>query len=314
MAARVRSAGFTIVELLIVVVVIAILAAITIVAYNGIQNRAKSSAVQSTASQAAKKIGTYAVTNNDTYPDSLTTASLPTVAGTTYDYFTDASMKKFCVSATSNALSFAGSNGSGGVVPGRCATNYALNPSAEGTTNLVVSTGAPVLTISSDSFSGWPISGSRSFRVDATTASETRPRTQNNTIPIVAGEPIQASFYVRNAAASSRTFYVGFQGRTSGGSAVGVQNSAAVVIAAGAIARVTGVLSPDQYATTFSGAAFIEPMLSRSSSGAAANDVFYIDDIFVSYGNAVTSYGDGSTANWAWSGVNNDSTSFGPTQ
>jgi prepilin-type N-terminal cleavage/methylation domain-containing protein len=34
--------GFTIVELLIVIVVIAILAAITIVAYNGIQNRSKS--------------------------------------------------------------------------------------------------------------------------------------------------------------------------------------------------------------------------------------------------------------------------------
>ncbi len=42
-----KARGFTIVELLIVVVVIAILAAITVVAYTGIQNRAHDAAVQS---------------------------------------------------------------------------------------------------------------------------------------------------------------------------------------------------------------------------------------------------------------------------
>ena len=47
--------GFTIVELLIVIVVIAILAAITIVAYNGIQNRAKASSAQSAAATVIKK-------------------------------------------------------------------------------------------------------------------------------------------------------------------------------------------------------------------------------------------------------------------
>jgi general secretion pathway protein G len=36
--------GFTIVELLIVIVIIGVLAAITVVAYNGIQNRANNSA------------------------------------------------------------------------------------------------------------------------------------------------------------------------------------------------------------------------------------------------------------------------------
>lgn len=46
--------GFTIVELLIVIVVIGILAAISIVAYNGIQNRAKASQRQADATNIAK--------------------------------------------------------------------------------------------------------------------------------------------------------------------------------------------------------------------------------------------------------------------
>lgn len=50
-----KDRGFTIVELLIVIVIIAILAAITIVAYNGIQARAKTSAAASTAETVQKK-------------------------------------------------------------------------------------------------------------------------------------------------------------------------------------------------------------------------------------------------------------------
>lgn len=64
--------GFTIVELLIVVVIIAILAAITIVAYNGIQARAKTSSAQSTANSVAKKAEIYNTDDTTTgYPDTL---------------------------------------------------------------------------------------------------------------------------------------------------------------------------------------------------------------------------------------------------
>ena len=52
---RATTEGFTIVELLIVVVVIAILAAITIVSYTGIQARAKTSSSLSTANEVQQK-------------------------------------------------------------------------------------------------------------------------------------------------------------------------------------------------------------------------------------------------------------------
>jgi prepilin-type N-terminal cleavage/methylation domain-containing protein len=56
--------GFTIVELLIVIVVLGILAAIVIVAYTGLTNRAKLSAQRSETSQWKKTSETYKVENN----------------------------------------------------------------------------------------------------------------------------------------------------------------------------------------------------------------------------------------------------------
>ncbi|MGH7217875.1 MAG: type IV pilin protein [Candidatus Microsaccharimonas sp.] len=58
---KARSTGFTIVELLIVIVVIAILAAITIVSFSGIQNSAHDSAVQSDLKQLATKVEMFRV-------------------------------------------------------------------------------------------------------------------------------------------------------------------------------------------------------------------------------------------------------------
>lgn len=60
-----RQTGFTIVELLIVIVVIGVLAAITIVAYNGIQARARDTARKSDLVALTKAIHLYNVDKGD---------------------------------------------------------------------------------------------------------------------------------------------------------------------------------------------------------------------------------------------------------
>ena len=60
--------GFTIVELLIVIVVIGILAAITIVAYNGVQTRARTSVAQSKIKTIEKALSLY-YADNSAYPN-----------------------------------------------------------------------------------------------------------------------------------------------------------------------------------------------------------------------------------------------------
>ena len=67
---QVKQRGFTIVELLIVIVVIGILAAITIVAYNGIQQRALNTKVANGVNEYRKALLSYHALNGQ-YPSSV---------------------------------------------------------------------------------------------------------------------------------------------------------------------------------------------------------------------------------------------------
>lgn len=64
---RHSNSGFTIIELLIVIVVIGILAAITIISFNGVSQRANNASLSSDLTNAATKLGMYRV-ENDAYP------------------------------------------------------------------------------------------------------------------------------------------------------------------------------------------------------------------------------------------------------
>ena len=72
-----RAYGFTIVELLIVIVVIAILASVSILAYTGIQSRARDTARQSDINQVYKLIELYRA-EHGTYPATATVSEMGT--------------------------------------------------------------------------------------------------------------------------------------------------------------------------------------------------------------------------------------------
>ncbi|MCP9454098.1 MAG: prepilin-type N-terminal cleavage/methylation domain-containing protein [Candidatus Nanosynbacter sp. P11B_S7_bin.28.1] len=88
---NIKNQGFTLVELLIVIVIIAILTVVSLVAYNGLQNQAKTSAAKSAADAVAKKAELYN-TAKSSYPDGL--GDLTNTADSGQPYYLDVNTVK----------------------------------------------------------------------------------------------------------------------------------------------------------------------------------------------------------------------------
>lgn len=103
--------GFTIVELLIVILVIAILAAISVVAFNGVQNRAVDAAIRADLANVAKKLET-ARTDYNRYPANI--SELPTdIKFTKAVYNLERNNAYLCINTVQDTYAFtiAGKNG-----------------------------------------------------------------------------------------------------------------------------------------------------------------------------------------------------------
>lgn len=110
--------GFTIVELLVVIIVIGVLAAITIVSYTGITTRANIASLQSDLSNARQQLKLYQI-DHGAYPDSIGTNGCPTPADAKYclkpsgtntfsDYVVDNSVspQTFAIYSTNGPVSY----------------------------------------------------------------------------------------------------------------------------------------------------------------------------------------------------------------
>lgn len=109
-----QQSGFTIVELLIVIVVIAILAAISIVAYNGIQNRTYDSSIQNDLRQTYNKIQLYRVDNSGSNPPATSNTDVNSVFSVNRrSYASGTNSLIYCYSDTNFAIVARSKSGNG---------------------------------------------------------------------------------------------------------------------------------------------------------------------------------------------------------
>lgn len=299
-----KQKGFTIVELLIVVVVIAILAAITIVAYNGIQNRAKDSSLQSSASQAGKKLLSYAPINTDLYPtesdfatSSFRTSTLNLAMDTdqaTYNYYVSDDRKSFCVSVAnttaSPVIAYAFTQ-EGKIVQGRCVKNLITNPSFETNTTSWGNGNAVTSGVSNVQKK----SGNSSMLV-------TRTGTTDDFVvynaALVPGKNYTFSswLYANADGATGSSRHLWLYNQSGGTAIVDFPYSAPYntwrQVSQTNYSPINATLTIRVYAIT----------------GAS----LYIDAVMITENSEVYAYGDGSLANWSWTGTPNASMSFGP--
>lgn len=312
--------GFTIVELLIVIIVIAILAAITVVAFRGIQERARASNVSSALNQANKKLAEHIV-DNSSYPTSLSNLGIENSGDTTYQYSYNntASPATYCITATSGTVSYKTSSTNKTPTSGGCPghgqggaaaiTNLATNPSLEtATTNWGNYIAGGAATTSRQTTGGY--SGNGFYRMSWTTATTA---VSGGFYPfgmgagnMTAGTTYTASVWVRSS--KDQTMRPQLTFRDSANVTVGSLNGSNVSVLANTWTR----LSISGVAPANTNSALMTAYANTGGSFWQPGDTLDGDAAMLTEGSSLATYADGTSTDWAWNGTAHASFSTGP--
>ena len=325
-----NNAGFTIVELLIIIVVIGILAAITIVAYTGIQQRAQAATVQSDIEGAAKQIAMDQVTTS-AYPATVALANngagLKASPGTTYQYAVNntANPQTYCITATNNTTSYFISSTNNvptsGACPGQGAggvaaiTNLIINPKlALDTNGWSVNGPAGSVGTASRQTTGGPTGISTFYRYATTTAPTASPLsimvtpTRTSAIPVTYGTTYAVSAYMRTSCSLGNGFRIDTFFYNSTGTQVASHTTDTTVSAVNSWKFVTSKIAPQTSDSSYMAAIVVY----SGPSTCPASSTYDATGVMATQGTTQYNYADGDSPNWIWNGTLNASTSTGP--
>lgn len=318
-ARKQKQTGFTIVELLIVIVVIGVLAAIVIVAYNGIQNRARIATVTADLNNSYKKLLAYQI-DNSAYPADLATVGIGSSGGTTfqYSYNNAASPQTYCITGTNGNISYKVTESTSTPASGGCPghgvggvaaiTNLATNPSVESSVGWYSNNSSTVPRTYDTSM----------YRTGAQSVQSTNVSAGTSLLSIYAAGGSTANGFPITGDGNQYTATVYFRAEVANQARIGVAFlMSGVWTTATYGSYATGSTSSwTQASYTFTnpvGATALRTIVNVNAlSSAPAGTKAWIDDYTTVQGSAAINYADGSSSGWVWNGSPNASTSTGP--